>query len=152
MSKAILKLSESKAVVKVFGTDAEETITLGTDLLSTTQVAVDTEGNGPRVNLIAIHWTGSLNSTAVISRGADAVMHLQANAASSLMFQDQDFTDNVNNTEDIQVACTGDMQIYFVLRKASGYISKVEDSVYGSYDDPTRVGASTTLSGSPDRA
>jgi thioredoxin reductase (NADPH) len=32
-----------------------------------------------------------------------------------------------------------------------GWATKVEESTYGSYDDPTRVGASTTISGSPDK-
>jgi hypothetical protein len=38
-----------------------------------------------------------------------------------------------------------------VLRKISGWDTKVEETTYGAYDDRTRVGASTTLDGSPDK-
>ena len=63
------------------------------------------------------------------------------------------FVDNINNTYDIVVtndvakAVTG----YLVLRKVAGWNTKVETATYGAYDDETRVGASTTMSGSPDK-
>jgi hypothetical protein len=59
-----------------------------------------------------------------------------------------------DNTSDIVVnnvtakAVTG----WIVLRKQAGWSTKVEEATYGAYDDTTRVGASTTLSGSPDKA
>ena len=38
---------------------------------------------------------------------------------------------------------------YLVLRKIAGWDTKVENATYGAYDDPTIVGASTTMDGSP---
>jgi hypothetical protein len=62
------------------------------------------------------------------------------------------FVDNVENTSDIVVTIAGaEAQCYLTVRKASGYATKVEPATYGAYDDETRVGASTTLSGSPDK-
>jgi hypothetical protein len=40
---------------------------------------------------------------------------------------------------------------YITLRKVAGWSTKVENATYGAYDDPTRVGASTTMNGSPDK-
>ena len=60
-------------------------------------------------------------------------------------------SDNTNNTADIVV--TNDVAKpvtgYLVLRKVAGWDTTVENATYGSYDDPTIVGASTTASGSP---
>ena len=73
--------------------------------------------------------------------------------ASVLNNQLNGISDNTNNTYDIVVtndaakAVTG----YLVLRKIAGWDTKVEYATYGAYDDSTRVGASTTLSGSPDK-
>ena len=62
-------------------------------------------------------------------------------------------SDNTNNTYDIVV--TNDVAKpvtgYLVLRKVAGWATKVETATYGAYDDETRVGASTTISGSPDK-
>jgi len=44
-----------------------------------------------------------------------------------------------------------DVSGFLVLRKVAGWDTKVEHATYGAYDDPTRVGASTTVSGSPDK-
>ena len=46
---------------------------------------------------------------------------------------------------------TGGAVTYLVLHKQDGYAAKVEYEKYGAYDDETIVGASTTLSGSPDK-
>ena len=58
-----------------------------------------------------------------------------------------------DNTSDIVVTngAAKDVTGILVLRKVAGWSTKVEDATYGAYDDPTRVGASTTLSGSPDK-
>ena len=61
-------------------------------------------------------------------------------------------SDNLQNDKNIVITCSGAASVgYLVLRKITGWDSKVENEKYGAYDDATRVGASTTLSGSPDR-
>ena len=63
------------------------------------------------------------------------------------------FVDTTNNTYDIVVTNEAAKPVtgYLVLRKVSGWDTKVETATLGAYDDVTRVGASTTLSGSPDK-
>ena len=62
-------------------------------------------------------------------------------------------SDNQDNTYDIVISNNVAKSVtgYITLRKIAGWSTKVEDVVYGAYDDPTRVGASTTKSGSPDK-
>ena len=61
-------------------------------------------------------------------------------------------SDNIQNTSNIVITTTGAASTgYLVLRKLAGWATKVEDATYGAYDDVTRVGASTTVSGSPDK-
>ena len=63
------------------------------------------------------------------------------------------FVDTTNNTYDIVVTNEAAKPVtgYLVLRKVAGWATKVETATYGAYDDETRVGASTTISGSPDK-
>ena len=61
-------------------------------------------------------------------------------------------SDNIQNTSNIVITTTGAASTgYLVLRKVAGWSTKVETATYGAYDDETRVGASTTISGSPDK-
>jgi hypothetical protein len=52
------------------------------------------------------------------------------------------FVDNIENASDITVTIAGaEAQCYLVLRKVSGYATKVETAVFGAYDDQTQVGS-----------
>ena len=62
-------------------------------------------------------------------------------------------SDNTNNDQDIVIAQTvanKPISGYITLRKIAGWDTKVENATYGAYDDPTKVGARTDVSGSPD--
>jgi len=58
--------------------------------------------------------------------------------------------DSTQHTKDIVVAITGQGELWLRVRKVGGYATKVEEAIYGSYDDPTRIGAKTNVTGSPD--
>jgi hypothetical protein len=96
---------------------------------------------------------GQLGAGTRITRSGKNVFSCAPENAPNVDYTQNGFTDNINNTADIVIVndvakpVTG----YLVLRKVAGWDTKVEPATYGSYDDPTRVGASTTVSGSPDK-
>lgn len=148
--KTILKNVNQEAVVKVAGTAAAATIDLSTDLLASTQAL---DGDTQTVNIVGLVWTGAADGIITITRNSVVVTTLQANAAGSLEFGGQQMIpENINNTSDIVVTISGaQAECWVRLRKVSGYATKVEYATYGAYDDETRVGASTSISGSPDK-
>lgn len=151
VTKTILKNTNQETVIKVAGTAAAATIDLSTDLVASTQVA---DGDTQTVNIVGLVWTGATNGIVEISRGGVVVATLQANAAGALEFAGQQMVpDSIGNTSDIVVTISGaQAECWIRVRKISGYATKVETATYGAYDDETRVGASTTISGSPDKA
>lgn len=148
--KTILKNVNQEAVVKVAGTAAAATIDLSTDLLASTQAL---DGDTQTVSIVGLVWTGAADGIITITRNSVVVTTLQANAAGSLEFGGQQMIpENINNTSDIVVTISGaQAECWVRLRKVSGYSTKVEYATYGAYDDETRVGASTSISGSPDK-
>ena len=148
--KVILKNTNQEAVVKVAGTAGNTTIDLSTDLVAGTQVA---SGDTQTVNIVGIRWVGLSGSSVTVTRNSVNILTLPGDAPNGLgMAEGIGYVDTEQNTQDISVAIAGaEAQCYITLRKIGGYATKVETPEYGAYDDETRVGASTTLSGSPDR-
>lgn len=138
MSKVILKKTESKVVVKCAGTDLNESITLNTDCLASTEAL--TVGGTPKVNILGVHWAGAPDSVITITRGTTNILKLNANNPGNFDFQDKDFADTVGNTSNITVTSTGEAFVYLLLRKVSGYSSKIELAEFSVYDDTTKVG------------
>ena len=151
VAKTVLKNVNQETVIKVAGTDATSTIDLSTDLVAASQ---ETDGSTQTVNIIGLVWTGAPDGVVTLTRNSVVVATLQANAAGSLEFGGQAMIpETINNTSDIAVTISGaQAECWIRLRKVSGYKTKVEYSTYGAYEDESRVGASTTLSGSPDKA
>lgn len=149
--KTVLKNVNQEAVIKVAGTAGSATIDLQTDLVATTQ---ELDGDTQTVNIIGVVWTGDTNGVAQITRNSAVITTLQANAAGALEFGGQAMIpETIENTKDITVTISGaQTECWIRVRKVSGYKTKVEYATYGAYDDETRVGASTTTSGSPDKA
>jgi len=147
--KTILKNVAQEAIVKVSGTDAAATIALATDLLSVGQAL---NGETQTAVIAGVTWTGGADGIITITRNSVVVMTLQANAAGFLDFSGQDMIpDSIGSTSSIVVTISGaQCSCWLRVRKIGGYKTMVEDATYGSYDDPTRVGASTTINGSPD--
>ena len=149
--KTILKNTEQEAIVKVQGTAAAATITLDVDLLSASQTL---DGATQNVTITGLQWSGATNGEIQITRNSVVIATLQTTAAGALEMGGQMMIpDSIESDEDIVVTISGaQSECWLRLKKVSGYKPKVENSTYGAYDDPTRIGASTTLSGSPDKA
>ena len=157
---SIIKNSSKETVVKVEGASGSSTIALNT--LSSSDQVLGASGAAnyvtPTVNIATVMSSGNINSALVINRGATGATGYQTFAAApencpTIQFNQFGFTDNLQNTKDIVVTHSGaQATTYLVLRKVDGYYSKVEYEKYGAYDDESRVGASTTVPGSPDKA
>ena len=78
MAKSILKKTETLAIIKISGTGATETATLGTDLLAATEVVSGT----PTVNIAFAQWNVSsgASDTITVTRGGTPVLNLYQNA------------------------------------------------------------------------
>jgi hypothetical protein len=150
VAKTILKNTNQESVVKIAGTAASATIDLSVDLLASQQAL---DGATQRVNIAGVQWVGLPEATITIARNSVNILTLPGGGADYIEFAaGSGFVDNIENASDIVVTIAGaEAQCYLVLRKVSGYATKVETAVYGAYDDETRVGASTSLSGSPDK-
>jgi hypothetical protein len=142
----------NQEVIIHFDTVAAET---GTIALNTLGAATQTltPGGTPTVNIVKFFSTGELGAGLRITRnsGAKNIIACAPENAPFLDLNSNGFSDTTYNTTDIQV--TNDVAKpvtgYLVLRKVSGWDTNVETAWYGAYDDPTVVGASSTLSGSP---
>jgi len=150
VTKTILKNTNNETIVKIAGTSASATIDLQTDCLASTQAL---DGATQTVNIVGFQFTGLASSTITIARNSTNITTVSAEGHDDVEFAaGYGFADTIENTSDIVVTIGGaEAQIYLTLRKVGGYATKVEEAVYGAYDDRTRVGASTTLSGSPDK-
>jgi hypothetical protein len=134
MAKTIMKLTETSAIVKISGTGAE-TITLNTDLLSTTQTVSGT----PKVGIGYLTWTTGENI--VIARNGVTVYTLFTNTGEFDLSGNGGMLDIIQGTSNLVVTITGDGVIFLTLRKIEGYASKIEPEKFGSYDNPAVVGS-----------
>ena len=149
MALTVLKNTNQETVVKITGVGTE-TIDLQTTILAATQAL---DGSTQTVNIAGLEYTGLATSTITIVRNGVTITSLAAEGHDYVAFAaGSGFVDSIENTSDIAVTIgTANAQCYLTLRKVGGYATKVEYATYGAYDDPTRVGASTTMSGSPDK-
>ena len=148
VAKTVLMLTDANAVVKVAGSGAAAIIDLQTDLLKSNEVL---DGATQKVDISGFQWTGDSAGVITIARDGTTIATLLASAAGALEMNGQMMMpDPIQNDKDITVTISGGQaECWIRLHKVSGYASKVEPGLYGSYDDPTRIGASTTISGSP---
>jgi len=152
MAQAILKNTHQEAIIKVFPQEDDTSTTNNVVLANLSAVGqeIDT-GADQVVNIAGVTWLGNPAGIITITRNSVIIMTLPCTGANEMDFTGQDLPpDTVQNTEDLVVTFSGVGQLYIKLRKASGYLTQVENATYGSYDDPSRVGASTTVNGSPD--
>ena len=151
MTITTLKNTNQETVIHFTSSAAESgTITIA-NLTATTQAR---NSDTPTVNIVIWQFTGELGSHVRISRNSVLVVagapenapYFEANTWGVPLTNNNTFDIVVNNNS------AKDITGILVLRKVAGWSTKVENATYGAYDDPTRVGASTTLSGSPDKA
>ena len=127
------------------------TITLANLTASTQARNSDT----PKVNIVRFICSGDLSSGIKVSRGIKTIIAAAPENTPVLDLPAFGISDSINNEDDIIIASTVATKAvsgYIVLRKIQGWSTKVEPATYGAYDDTSRVGASTSLSGSPDKA
>lgn len=148
MALTVLKNTNQETIIKVYGVGTE-TIDLQTTIVAASQQVSGTQV----VNIAGLEYTGLAGSTITIVRNGVTITSLAAEGHDFIAYAaGSGFVDSIENTSDIAITIgTANAQCYITLRKVSGYAPKVEDALYGAYDDPTRVGASTTMSGSPDK-
>ena len=152
VTKTIMKNTQQEAVVKIAGTAGSATIDLQTDILATPQAL---DGATQTVSIVGVMWSGETLGKVQLTRNSVVVKTMMADAADYHDYSGQDMIpESTEGTSDIVVTISGaQAECWLKLRKVSGYKSKSgEYAQYGSYEDETRVGASTTLSGSPDKA
>ena len=144
-----LRNVNQETIIKFTGGSGDTgTITIA-NLTAGTQVR---NAASPVVNIIRIMASGLTNSNLTIARNAVNVFQGSPGAAIDFDLTTNGFSDSVNNTYNLDFTIgTAAVTGYITLRKLAGWDTKVETAVYGAYDDETRVGASTTLSGSPDK-
>lgn len=145
-----VKNTNQETVIHFTSSAAESgTITIA-DLAATSQAR---NSDTPVVNIVKWSVHGELGSKVTINRNSKIVIacapenapYMEANAWGIPISNDNTFDIVVTN------GVAKDVSGFLVLRKVAGWSTKVEDATYGAYDDPTRVGASTTLIGSPDK-
>jgi hypothetical protein len=151
MTITTLKNTNQETVIHFASSAAESgTVTIA-NLTASTQAL--TVGGTPTVNIVKWQISGELASKVTISRNSKLVIACAPENAPYAELNAWGIPLTNDNTFDIVIAngAAKDVTGILVLRKVAGWSTKVEDATYGAYDDPTRVGASTSLSGSPDK-
>lgn len=140
VAKTVLKNTNQESVVKVAGTAASTTIDLQTDILASSQAL---DGATQTVNIVGCQWVGLPNATITITRNSVNILTLPGGGADYIEFAaGNGFVDNIESTSDIAVTIAGaEAQVYLILRKVSGYATKVETATYGAYDNQSVVGS-----------
>lgn len=137
MPKRILKQTETLAIVKVWGTNVTETISLNSDLLSPTMIVEGT----PRVNIsfVTSYSQSDADSIAVVR---NSVPVLYMNGVDQIDFSGNfGITEDTENSSNFVITISGTAGIYLNLRKVSGYKSKIETAQFSVYDDINVVGS-----------
>ena len=150
MTITTLKNTNQETVVHFTSSLAESgTITIA-NLTAGTQAR---NSDTPAVNIVKYMITGELASKVSIIRNSKIVIVVAPENAPYMESNAWGIPITNDNTFDIVITngAAKDVSGFLVLRKVAGWDTKVENATYGAYDDPTRVGASTTVSGSPDK-
>lgn len=141
LTKTLLKLTETEAVIKVAGAGGTATIDIQTDILDPNQ---SLSGDTQTVNITSVRWNGELGNLIAVDRNSTRVMTLPTDLADTIMFDGQELPpENTANTSDIVITQTGsgNVELYLRLRKVSGYAPKIETAQFSVYDDPNVVGS-----------
>jgi len=150
MTITTLKNTNQETVIHFTSSLAESgTITIA-NLTAGTQAR---NSDTPVVNIVKYMITGELDSKVSIIRNSKTVIVVAPENAPYMEANAWGIPITNDNTSDIVITNGAAKEVsgFLVLRKIAGWATKVEDATYGAYDDPTRVGASTTASGSPDK-
>jgi hypothetical protein len=150
MTFTTVKNTNQETVIHFTSSAAESgTITIA-NLTATTQAR---NSDTPNVTIVKFSIMGELGSKVTINRNSKIVVACAPENAPYMEANAWGIPMNNDATSDIVITngVAKDVSGYLVLRKIAGWSTKVETATYGAYDDVTRVGASTTLDGSPDK-
>lgn len=137
--KTVIKNTNQEAIVKIGGTAGSATIDLQTDILASTQAL---DGATQTVNIVNVVTCGNLGSLVNITRNGVATLAFSPENSGKLQMNDVGFSDTQENTSDITVTISGaEAHVFLILRKVSGYATKVETATYSIYDNVNQVGA-----------
>ena len=123
VTKTILKLTNTEAIVKVTGLAGDTTtISLATDLLLASEALV---GSTQKVNIASVVCYGIPGGYVTLARDGVTIINLANDGLQMVALQGDPFTpDTINNTNDIVVTVSASpSQVYIYLKKASGYRS-----------------------------
>jgi len=109
--------------------------------------------DAPLVNIARFVSTGEDGASVTVVRDGKNIIACAPENAPFLDLTSMGIGDNQKADKDIVIKNNVAKQVtgYITLRKVAGWSTKVEPATYGSYDDVTRVGARTDVSGSPDK-
>jgi hypothetical protein len=146
----ILKNTPNRAVVKFYGGSAQTLDLALSALLNSNEAHSGTY----KAHIRALYWTVANNVDCQFGRwdgtNHEGKYHLGSGSGMIEHYSDG-FSDNTYETMDFRLVMGGACTVIVDITKVSGYDQKVENATYGAYDDPTRIGASTTMNGSPDK-
>jgi hypothetical protein len=80
-------------------------------------------------------------SKIAITRGGNPVITLWDNGNVFDFSGNGGFAETTGEASDVVVTVTGAATVYITLRKAAGYVSKIETAQFGSYDNVNAVGS-----------
>lgn len=137
MTKRVMWQTETAACVKVYGTNSTDTISLATDLLSSTM----TVSGSPTVNITAVTWySDDIGQGVTVTRNSVPILNLPS-VGQLLLSPQFGITEDTQNTSDLVVTLSGTGGCYLTLRKVAGYASKIETYKFGQYDNVNAVGS-----------
>jgi hypothetical protein len=125
-----------------FDTSLAESGTIALNTLTASSQAL-TSGGTPTVNNVKFMCNGALATGVRVTRGGKNIISVAPENAPFLDLNSNGFSDTINSTADIVIVndvakpVTG----YLILRKVSGWDTKVETAQFGSYDNNTVVGS-----------
>ena len=105
----------------------------------------------PAVNIVRFVTTGEDAASVTVIRNSKVLIACAPENAPLLDLTSMGISEAQQNTYDVVISNNVAKQVtgYITLRKVAGWATKVEYATYGAYEDETRVGGSTTKSGSP---
>lgn len=118
ITKRVLRLTNTDAVVKVYGAAGSTTITLGTDL----KLAGETLGT-PAVSITGLIVTGVAGGQVTVTRNSQVLYQLVTDNSPTIdLLEFGNTSDDTNSTHDIVVTTTGaESQLLLKVRKTAGY-------------------------------
>ena len=133
-----------------------DAVDISSEEINLADLTADTQtrnSDTPLVNIARFITTGEDGASVTVVRDGKNIIACAPENAPFLDMTSMGIGDSQKADKNIVIENNTDKQVtgYITLRKVAGWSTKVENATYGAYDDPTRVGASTTMSGSPDK-